>query len=140
MNLAHLHLLLNHFPIIGTIIGLGLLVGSFFKRNEDLKRASLIIFAFMALLTLPAFFSGIGAQRAVRKASGVSADLITRHEGAAMLAIFFMLFTGALALIMSPGPEIIRRTRLVGWYPDLCDPHRSAHGQGGYYRGRYPPS
>ena len=100
MNLAHLHLLLNHFPIIGTIIGLGLLVGSFFKRNEDLKRASLIIFAFMALLTLPAFFSGIGAQRAVRKAPGVSADLITRHEGAAMLAIFFMLFTGALALIM----------------------------------------
>jgi hypothetical protein len=99
MNLVHLHLLLNHFPIIGTIIGLGLFMGSLLGRNADLKRASLIIFAFVALLTLPAFFSGVGAQRAIRKDPGISAALIERHEGAAMLAIFFMLITGALALI-----------------------------------------
>jgi len=108
MNLAHLHLLLNHFPIIGTIVALGLFIVSFIGKNDDLKRSSLIIFAAIALLTLPAFFSGIGAQRAVRKDPLVSTAIIDRHEGAAMLALFFMLITGALALI-----ELWKRRRIV---------------------------
>jgi uncharacterized membrane protein len=99
MNLAHLHLLLNHFPIIGTIVALGLFIASFIGKNDDLKRSSLIIFAAIALITLPAFFSGIGAQRAIRKESGVSLAVIDRHEGAAILAMFLMLITGALALV-----------------------------------------
>jgi hypothetical protein len=28
VNFVHLHLLLNHFPILGTVIGVGLLLGS----------------------------------------------------------------------------------------------------------------
>ena len=44
MNFAHLHLLLNHFPIIGTIVGLGLFLLSLVGKNEDLRRSSLIIF------------------------------------------------------------------------------------------------
>ncbi len=108
MNLAHLHLLLNHFPIIGTVVALGLFIVSFIGKNDDLKRSSLIIFAAIALLTLPAFFSGIGAQRAVRKDPLVSTAVIDRHEGAAMLALFFMLITGALALI-----ELWKRRRIV---------------------------
>jgi hypothetical protein len=99
MNLAHLHLVLNHFPIIGTVIGLGLFLSSLVGKNEDLKRASLIVFAAVALLALPAFFSGIGAQAAIAREPAVSAALIERHEGAAMLALLFMEVTGALALV-----------------------------------------
>lgn len=98
MNLAHLHLLLNHFPIIGTIVGLGLFLISLVGRNDDLKRAALIVFAAMALLSLPTFFSGVGAQGAIQKLPGVSDALIDRHEGAATLALFFMEVTGALSL------------------------------------------
>lgn len=98
MNLAHLHLLLNHFPIIGTIIGLGLFVVSLVGKNEGFRRAALIIFAFMALISLPTFFSGAGAQGAIEGQPGVSRMLINRHEGAAMLALFFMEFTGAFSL------------------------------------------
>ena len=76
MNLAHLHLLLNHFPIIGTIVGLGLFVTSLVGKNDDLKRAGLIVFACMALLSLPTFFSGIGAQGAIQELAGVSDVLI----------------------------------------------------------------
>ena len=88
MNLAHLHLVLNHFPIVGTVIGLGLFVVSCVGKNDDLKRASLLVLAAMALLALPTFFSGIGAQGAIRRDPAVSAVLIERHEGAAMLALF----------------------------------------------------
>jgi Family of unknown function (DUF6644) len=99
MNFPHLHLLLNHFPIIGTTVGLGLFLISLIGENEDLRRASLIIFAAMALLAIPTFFSGTGAQGAIKKLPGVSEALIERHQGAAMLALLFMEITGALALV-----------------------------------------
>jgi len=98
MNFPHLHLLLNHFPIIGTTVGLGLFLISLIGENEDLRRASLIIFAAMALLAIPTFFSGTGAQGAIKKLPGVSEALIERHQGAAMLALLFMEITGALSL------------------------------------------
>src|SRR5258708_31200843 len=98
MNFPHLHLLLNHFPIIGTIVGLGLFLISLAGKNEDLRRASLIIFAAMALLGIPVFFSGTGAQGAIKKLPGVSEALIERHQAAAMLAFLFMEITCALSL------------------------------------------
>ena len=98
MNFAHLHLLLNHFPIIGTMVGLGLFLISLGGKNEDLRRASLIIFPAMALLGILTFFSGTGAQGAIKKLPGVSEALIERHQGAAMLAFLFMEITGALSL------------------------------------------
>jgi uncharacterized membrane protein len=98
VNYAHLHLLLNHVPVIGSIVGLGLFLISFFGKNEDLRRASYIIFAAVALLTIPAFLSGFGAEQMI-KGPGVSDALISRHEGSALLSLWFMELTGALALI-----------------------------------------
>jgi uncharacterized membrane protein len=97
MNYAHLHLLLNHFPIIGTIVGLGLFLISFLGKNEDLRRGSYIIFAAIALLSIPTFLSGYGAQLMI-KGPGVSDALIQRHQSSALLSLWFMEATGALAL------------------------------------------
>ncbi len=116
MSLAYLHLLLNHFPIIGTIIGLGLFLLSFFEKNGDpMRRASLIVFAAIALLTIPTFCSGVGAQE-INREPGVSTALIERHEGAAMLALWFMEATGALALIgLWQSHRIARPARWTVW-------------------------
>src|SRR5579863_7935955 len=99
MNFVYLHLFLNHFPIIGTLVGLRLLLISLFGKNDDLRRASLIIFSVMALLTIPVFFSGPGAQGAIKKLPGVSEALIERHQGSAMLALLFMEIAGAVSLV-----------------------------------------
>jgi uncharacterized membrane protein len=98
VNYAHLHLLLNHVPVIGSIVGLGLFLVSFVGKNEDLRRASYIIFAGVALFTIPAFLSGFGAQQMI-KGPSVSDDLIRRHESSALLSLWFMEITGTLALI-----------------------------------------
>ena len=115
MNFAHLHLLLNHFPIIGTLVGLGLFLISLVGENEDLRRASLIIFAAMALLSIPTFFSGTGAQGAIKKLPGVSEVLIERHQGAAMLAIVFMEITGALSVVALWKPQGTPRPARWNW-------------------------
>lgn len=115
MNFVHLHLLLNHFPILGTVIGAGLLAVSLLGKNQDLRRASLIIFPAMALLAIVTFFSGTGAQGAIQKAPGVSDALITRHQGAAMLALLFMEITGALSLIALWKSRAAPRPPRWGW-------------------------
>jgi len=99
VNFDHLHLLLNHVPIIGFFVGVGLFVASFTGSNEDLRRSALIIFAAVALLTIPTFVSGVGADRSIAAEPGVSDALVKRHEGAAMLGLWFVEATGAAAVI-----------------------------------------
>jgi uncharacterized membrane protein len=99
VNYAHLHLLLNHFPIIGAMVGLGLFLVSFFGKNQDLRRASYIVFVGIALISIPAFLSGFGAQQMMNNGPGVSDALIRRHESSALLSIWFMEVTGTLAVI-----------------------------------------
>ena len=98
MNYAHLHLLLNHFPIIGTMVALSLFLISFFGKNDDLRRGSYIVFVAIALISIPTFLSGFGALLMI-KGPAVSDALLQRHEGSALLSLWFMEATGALALI-----------------------------------------
>jgi len=113
MNFVHMHLLLNHFPVIGSIIGFGLFLISFFGKNEALRRGSLIIFASMALIAIPAFASGKGAQLMLKDKPGISDAFVQRHEGAAMLALWFLEATGAFAL--AGLWQIHRRVRMARW-------------------------
>jgi len=99
MYTAHYHLLLNHLPIIGTLIGLALFLVSLSAKKEDLTQASLGLFSFIALLAIPTYMSGNAAQEFFREKPGVSMDLIQTHQGAALLALVFMEITGAFALI-----------------------------------------
>ena len=51
-DLAHVHLLINHFPTIGMILGLGLLLLSFIRKNDHLKKVSLEVLFLIALATI----------------------------------------------------------------------------------------
>ena len=105
MNLAHLHLLLNHVPTIGTILGLGLLLVAVAGKSQDLTRASLVVFFGIALLSLPTYVTGTAAQEAICVAkagepcadTAVSRGLIETHESAAFVALGFVELTGAVA-------------------------------------------
>ena len=42
MNDAHLHMVVNHFPIIGTIFGLGILLAGIFMKNSNVNDCLLV--------------------------------------------------------------------------------------------------
>ena len=52
MDLTHVHLLLNHVPTVGFVIGLMLFLSSLIAKNAELKRASLVVFVGIALVKL----------------------------------------------------------------------------------------
>jgi hypothetical protein len=99
MNLANTHLLLNHWPIIGTLITLALFLVSLAADHDELKHVSLALFSLVALLAIPTYLSGPGAEEAIKEQPGVSMEMITAHQGAALLAFIAMEITGALSLV-----------------------------------------
>jgi hypothetical protein len=97
MDLTHIHLLLNHFPTVGNIIGGGLFLLALVTKSDDLKRMSLVILLGISLIAIPTYMSGNGAQEKIKTIPGVSKAQVEGHEGAAMVAMAFMEATGAFA-------------------------------------------
>jgi uncharacterized membrane protein len=112
MNLAHVHLLLNHFPTIGFGIGIALYVASIIGKKDDLKRASLVILFLIAAVAIPTYMSGNAAEE-VLKDKGVSSTAIRAHEDAALWAFIVMEITGFLAWLSLWQYRVIRR--VPGW-------------------------
>lgn len=98
MNLAHLHLLLNHIPVIGAAFGFALLAYGMQRRNDDLMKVALIAFVVLALLAIPAYFTGKPAEKVLDGHPGIAAGAIETHENAALLALAVMELVGACAL------------------------------------------
>jgi uncharacterized membrane protein len=108
-DLAHVHLLINHFPTIGTILGLGLLLLSFLRKNDHLKKVSLEVLFLIALATMPVYVSGQAAAEALKGQSGVSAAAIVAHNDAALGSFIMMEITGFFAWL------VLWRMRRIGW-------------------------
>ena len=113
VNLAHLHLLLNHVPTVGTVVAIGLLLLALVRRNDHLKHASLEVFFIVALLTLPAYLTGVGAQMSIEESEGVTQQFIDLHHDAAMVAFILMQITGAVAWVALW--QFRRRSQPAGW-------------------------
>ena len=96
-DLAHVHLLLNHFPTIGMILALGLLLLAFMRKNDHLKKVSFEVIFLIALATLPVYVSGQAAAEALKGQSGVSAEAIVSHNDAALGSFMMMEITGFFA-------------------------------------------
>lgn len=97
LNVAHLHLLLNHFPTVALVIGVGLFLLALVRRNDQLQRASLEVFFVITLVTLPAYLTGVAARAAIEDRPGVSQAATDAHHDAALLAFLFMQITGLMA-------------------------------------------
>jgi hypothetical protein len=97
LNLAQQHLLLNHWPIIGTFMGLGLFVVALAVRQDSLKKASLVIFSIVALFAIPAYTSGHAAASMIAAETETFPEIVEAHQGTALMAFLFMQATGAFA-------------------------------------------
>lgn len=97
MNLGHLHLILNHLPVLGIPFGLILYAAGTLRRNEEMKRYAAFFTVVVALLTIPAYLTGEPAEKLVEHLPGVAESLIEKHEEAAEVSLVLTLFAGAFA-------------------------------------------
>jgi hypothetical protein len=99
MNLAHLHLLTNHLPIIGIPFALILLIHGFWKGNLATQKFSLLAMVLFSLMVLPVYFTGDPAEDAVENIPGVQKRMIHDHEESGEVSMVLTLVTGGAALV-----------------------------------------
>jgi len=95
---VHLHLLLNHLPIIVPGVALVLLLIASWRRDDYLARVGLAVLVGGAITALPSYLTGDGAEDAVRDLPGVSRDIIERHSDIALIASIALGVLGTFAL------------------------------------------
>lgn len=98
MDPVHIHLLLNHAPIIGFYVGVALLVYALFRKSEEVMVTAFIALALSALAAVPVYLTGEPAEDAVERLPGVAKALIEEHEDAGKLSIIAAIGSGILAL------------------------------------------
>jgi len=97
MNEAHLHLIFNHFPLIGTLFGFGIIVFGMVKKNTTIIQTALVVLLISSLMAIPTMMTGEGAEEIVEKL-GVSHDVIHEHEELAEKFIWLSRLMGILAI------------------------------------------
>lgn len=97
MNQAHLHLLLNHVPPLGTLFALVLLVIAGLRRSDEMFRGALILLVVVGLAAIPTYLTGEPAEDQVMGMPGVVMDAIHRHEDSAKASLAAAVVLGIIA-------------------------------------------
>jgi uncharacterized membrane protein len=98
MDQTHIHLIITHLPIFGSILGgLVLIHGIWMKNNVTLIAAYniLIISAFGAGI---AYATGEGAEETVEHIQGVSKSLVEDHSDSAVISLIALIIVGLISL------------------------------------------
>jgi hypothetical protein len=98
MSAIELHLLLNHVPPVGALVGLLLLAAGLGDGRGGLDRAGLGVLFLASLASLPVFLSGGPAEKAGEAILGASRPFIEAHEDAARAALAGCLALAGLSL------------------------------------------
>jgi uncharacterized membrane protein len=104
MDWIHLHLALNHVPVLGTLFVCLLLVTAAVKRDESLKRLSLWWTVALMLISIPLKFTGDFATVEAGTEPWFIEPLVQAHEQAADQAttgIFLMGIAAIMALVIA---------------------------------------
>jgi uncharacterized membrane protein len=111
MSWGHLHLLLNHVPVIGTLLGLLLLLVAFGRKSEELKKVTLGLFVLNALVAIPVYLTGEPAEEIVERIPGISKAMIDRHEDVALFSLIDIEVVGTSGLV---GLILFRNKKSLG--------------------------
>lgn len=99
MNDAHLHLIVNHFPIIGTILGLGILITGLILKNNATKNVAYVLFVIAAIFAFFSMGTGEGAEELVEDMPNIGKQIIHEHEEMAEKLAIVLYFLGFVSLV-----------------------------------------
>lgn len=99
MSQVHLHLLITHLPIFGSLIGALVLIYGLWTKSIQTKSAAYFIFIISGIGAAIAYLTGEEAEEAVEHLQGVSESMIELHEDSAMIALISLILLGILSVI-----------------------------------------
>lgn len=99
MNDAHLHMVVNHFPIVGTIVAIGILIAGLLNKNQSIINTAYVLFIIGAVFGILSMNTGEGAEELVEDMPGIGWKIIHEHEELAEKMALLLDVLGILSLI-----------------------------------------
>jgi uncharacterized membrane protein len=99
MNQTHLHLLITHLPIFGSILGGIVLAYGLWTKSNDTKIASYLLFMISSIGAGIAYLTGEAAEETVEHIQGIVESNIKTHEEFALFAISSMIILGVVSIL-----------------------------------------
>ncbi|MHB1863551.1 MAG: DUF2231 domain-containing protein [Gemmatimonadaceae bacterium] len=97
IDAAHLHLLVNHFPVVLSIVGLTSLAVGAVTRRDFYWRAGLHLMVLAGIAAVVAILTGESASDEIRHRAFVVQGTIGAHSSAAYAALWALLIGGAIS-------------------------------------------
>ena len=98
MNDAHLHMVVNHFPIIGTILGLGILILGMILKNNSVRNTAYCLFVVAAVFAAFSMGTGEGAEELVEDMPTIGKQIIHEHEEMAEKLAIVLYILGVISI------------------------------------------
>lgn len=99
MSGAHIHLLLNHIPVLGVVFGLLIFLVAIVRQNPETVRIALGLFVLAGLASIMVFLTGEPAEELVEDLPDVMHAIVETHEEAGLIALIFAVTLGVVSLI-----------------------------------------
>jgi len=98
MNQTHVHLLINHLPIFGSILG-GLVLGhGILTRSFQTKMAAYNVLVISSVAAVITYLTGEAAEDTVENIQGISKSMLEQHEDASLYALISLIILGVVSL------------------------------------------
>jgi uncharacterized membrane protein len=98
MNQTHIHLLITHLPIFGSLFGSLVLAHGIWTKSNQTKIAAYNLLVLSSIGAIIAYLTGEGAEETVEKIQGVSKDAIEQHSDFAVYALVSLSLLGVASL------------------------------------------
>ena len=99
MNPAHLHLLINHFPIIGSLIGGFVLGYGIWSKSIQTKIAAYYVLLASTAGAVIAYLTGEGAEEIIENIQGISKEMLDQHEDFSLISLVVIIILGIFSII-----------------------------------------
>lgn len=99
MDQAHIHLLITHLPIFGSILGGLVLAHGIWSKSDQTKIAAYNVLIISSLGAAIAYLTGEGAEEAIEDIQGVAKNMIDQHEDFAMFALVGLIAVGVISIV-----------------------------------------
>jgi uncharacterized membrane protein len=92
-------MVVNHFPIVGTILAIGILIAGLLNKNQSIINTAYVLFIIGAVFGILSMNTGEGAEELVEDMPGIGWKIIHEHEELAEKMALLLDVLGILSLV-----------------------------------------
>lgn len=99
MDQTHIHLLITHLPIFGSILGAIVLGYGLWMKSTHTMAAAYIVLIISSIGAGISYLTGEAAEETVENIRGIGKEMVDQHEDFALFALIALMVLGVVSLV-----------------------------------------